>query len=147
MLERRRTSGLVSPKGPIVLTLVSLLQCYFSMALHLKRPRQMLLSRIIQSRVFHLTPLYLRIDVGNRRRRAALDPALDSSEASPHIPAGPKKDYSLKEGQTFTISIPSRNKPTAGNSLLGATSTSSSTTSDGSAFPLLPPPPSATKRH
>ncbi|KAF8911049.1 hypothetical protein CPB84DRAFT_1763227 [Gymnopilus junonius] len=82
-----------------------------------------------------------------KRRRATLNPTSDSSEDSPHIPAGPKKDYSLKEGQTFTISIPGRNKPAASTSLLGVTNTSSSTTSGGSSFPLLPPPPGASKRH
>ncbi|PPQ66449.1 hypothetical protein CVT26_011207 [Gymnopilus dilepis] len=81
-----------------------------------------------------------------KRRRAALNPPSESSETSPHIPAGPKKDYSLKEGQTFTISIPGRNKGTTNNSLLGNANASSSSTSGGPAFPLLPPPPSAPKR-
>jgi hypothetical protein len=40
-----------------------------------------------------------------RREKARLNPASSSDETteSPHIPAGPKKDYSLKEGQTFSI--------------------------------------------
>ncbi|KAH9970405.1 hypothetical protein BGW80DRAFT_1330455 [Lactifluus volemus] len=40
-----------------------------------------------------------------------MNPSLQSMEQdslSPHIPPGPKRDYSLKEGETFTISIPGR---------------------------------------
>jgi len=80
-----------------------------------------------------------------KRHKAALNPLTsDSNEPSPHIPAGPKKDYSLKEGQTFSISIPGRAKETTANSLLG--STASTTTSTSSTVPLLPPPPSSTRR-
>lgn len=59
----------------------------------------------------------------------------------------PKKDYTLKEGQTFSISIPGRNKPSSSNNsnLLGS-DTSSSSSSSSSGFPLLPPPPSSRKR-
>lgn len=80
-----------------------------------------------------------------RRHKAALNPITSSDEPSPHIPTGPRKDYSLKEGQTFSISIPGRVKVTAGNSLLGSTS-QSTTTSTSSAVPLLPPPPSTKRR-
>ncbi|KAG1756338.1 uncharacterized protein EDB91DRAFT_1241419 [Suillus paluster] len=82
-----------------------------------------------------------------RRLKAALSPPSPSEETlSPHIPVGPKKDYSLKEGQTFSISIPGKSGKlsTPGTSLLG-----SSTQSDGSsggAVPLLPPPPSSGRR-
>jgi len=89
-----------------------------------------------------------------KRRKAALNPIADSDEPSPHIPAGPKKDYSLKEGQTFSISIPGRASKAATASapttnLLGDLSSLSSgttTSSSSGGFPLLPPPPSSNRR-
>ncbi|KAF9482812.1 adaptin ear-binding coat-associated protein 1 NECAP-1 [Pholiota conissans] len=82
-----------------------------------------------------------------KRRRATLNPPVDVDEVSPHAPAGPKKDYTLKEGQTFSINIPGRAKTTGGTDLLGSsTSTSASTSSTSGGIPLLPPPPSANKR-
>lgn len=57
---------------------------------------------------------------------------------------GPKKDYTLKDGQTFTIAIPGRNKPTpvagTNNDIFGS-SGASDTSSPGGPVPLLPPPP------
>ncbi len=85
----------------------------------------------------------------SRRHRAALHPPHTDAEEvpSPHVPAGPKKDYSLKEGETFTIAIPGRSKPVSSDTnLLGSTTQSSSQTSAGGAFPLLPPPPSSKRR-
>ncbi|KAH9483956.1 Adaptin ear-binding coat-associated protein 2 [Psilocybe cubensis] len=82
----------------------------------------------------------------SKRKKAALNPPSETSlGSSPHIPAGPKKDYSLKEGQTFSISIPGRPKPNSSSNLLG-NSASSSTSSSGTSIPLLPPPPSANKK-
>ncbi|TDL24928.1 adaptin ear-binding coat-associated protein 1 NECAP-1 [Rickenella mellea] len=79
-----------------------------------------------------------------KRYTASLEPPSPAEDKqSPHIPAGPKKDYSLKDGQTFSISIPGRTKPTGGNNLLG--SSGSSSTGGGGGVPLLPPPPSAAK--
>jgi len=66
------------------------------------------------------------------------------------MPTGPKKDYSLREGQTFSIAIPGRAKAALGGNLFGLeTGSSESKTMSGGGgggFPLLPPPPSASKR-
>jgi adaptin ear-binding coat-associated protein 1/2 len=75
-------------------------------------------------------------------------PAEDVNNPSPHIPPGPKKDYSLKDDQTFTISIPGRgSKSESGSNLLGLGGSASGSLNKGSAteggaVPLLPPPPS-----
>ncbi|WWC67279.1 uncharacterized protein I206_101187 [Kwoniella pini CBS 10737] len=69
----------------------------------------------------------------------------DTNLSEPSKPVAPPKDYSLKEGQTFKINIPGREKkPTT------STSTSSSSSSSGGGgeglFSLPPPPPPGRKR-
>ncbi|TFK54650.1 adaptin ear-binding coat-associated protein 1 NECAP-1 [Heliocybe sulcata] len=83
-----------------------------------------------------------------KRYKAKLNPPSPTEESTPHVSSGPKKDYSLKEGQTFSINIPGRNRShgSSGESLLGSSSASSSASSLGGGVPLLPPPPSAPKR-
>ncbi|KAF8275275.1 hypothetical protein EI94DRAFT_1793884 [Lactarius quietus] len=90
-----------------------------------------------------------------KRWKACMNPPLstvDEATLSPHIPPGPKKDYSLKEGQTFSISIPGRSgKLEDGLNVMGPGKTSDASlamepVSGGSAIPLLPPPPSVSKR-
>jgi len=76
-----------------------------------------------------------------KRWKAAKNPTAEPS-SDPQKPLGPKVDYSLKEDQTFKISIPGRSggstsKPSS--SLLGS--------SGGAGIPLLPPPPSAPRRN
>jgi len=83
-----------------------------------------------------------------KRWRARMNPTDTSSDSpSPHVPAGPKKDYTLKEGQTFSISIPGRAKASNATStnLLGG-SAQNMGSSGGLGVPLLPPPPSAPKK-
>ncbi|KAF8623554.1 hypothetical protein AX15_006325 [Amanita polypyramis BW_CC] len=75
-----------------------------------------------------------------KRFRAKQNPALQADQTTPQSTA-PKKDFSLKEGQTFSIKLPGRSA--ADKSLLGAKS-SANTSSGG--VPLLPPPPGAKKR-
>jgi hypothetical protein len=80
-------------------------------------------------------------------------PAEEEDNPSPHILPGPKKDYSLKDDQTFIISIPGRGgKSESGMALLGSKGPLSdhdigSDAGTSGAFPLLPPPPSAPKKH
>ncbi|PWN37584.1 adaptin ear-binding coat-associated protein 1 NECAP-1 [Meira miltonrushii] len=62
-----------------------------------------------------------------------------TNEPSPHIPAGPKQDYSLKEGQTFSIQIPGSH---AGRKIRDQTNSGSSGLSGFGGGSLLPPPPS-----
>lgn len=95
-----------------------------------------------------LTPHALpMLPIFHRRRKAALagpsDPSSDSTEPSPHLPAGPRKDYSLKEGETFSIKIPGAGRKIprsggGGGSLLGG----GGGAGGGGGFPILPPPPS-----
>jgi len=59
--------------------------------------------------------------------------------------SAPKVDYSLKEGQTFKISIPG-GKAGASTSRSSASASSTSSSSTTAAIPLLPPPPGARKR-
>ncbi|KAN0077127.1 Protein of unknown function (DUF1681) domain containing protein [Tylopilus felleus] len=79
-----------------------------------------------------------------KRAKAALNPpspTLVTDMSSPHIPPGSKRDYSLKEGQTFSISIPGKSSnKSGGTSLLGTSGTGNTASSSGS-IPLLPPPP------
>ncbi|KAJ3854994.1 hypothetical protein EV368DRAFT_72559 [Lentinula lateritia] len=86
-----------------------------------------------------------------KRWRASQNPSEPSEnevKPSPHIPAGPKKDFSLKEGQTFSIAIPGKKKAATETStdLLGTSSASSVSGTLGGGFPLLPPPPSSGTR-
>ncbi|KAI0780619.1 adaptin ear-binding coat-associated protein 1 NECAP-1 [Trametes elegans] len=87
-----------------------------------------------------------------KRWRAMKNPEAQADQPSPHVPAGPKKDYTLKEGQTFSISIPGRAKASSplpsssGPNLLGGSSGKSGASAGGGIPALLPPPPSAPRR-
>ncbi len=84
----------------------------------------------------------------HRRQKAAAsrgtnpetdDGALIDEGPSPHLPSGPKKDFSLKEGETFAIKIPGG----GGRKITSSSSSSSNTFGAGfGGAPLLPPPPS-----
>ncbi|KAI0747448.1 adaptin ear-binding coat-associated protein 1 NECAP-1 [Irpex lacteus] len=94
-----------------------------------------------------------------KRWRALQNPTTpDTDSSSPHVPAGPKKDYSLKDGQTFSISIPGRTAKTSFNQSTSATSdllgggagggggSGGGGGGGGVGVPLLPPPPPGAPR-
>ncbi|EGN95646.1 hypothetical protein SERLA73DRAFT_142488 [Serpula lacrymans var. lacrymans S7.3] len=82
-----------------------------------------------------------------KRYKASLNPPSPASEtSSPHVPTGPKKDYSLKEGQTFSISIPGRSHKSASGANLFGSASGGSGSAGGGGIPLLPPPPSAPRK-
>lgn len=68
-------------------------------------------------------------------------PDTEIDTPSPHLPAGPKKDYSLKDGQTFSIKIPGKSAQSGVASDLFGSGSSNASGGGGGAFPLLPPPP------
>ncbi|KAJ3997290.1 adaptin ear-binding coat-associated protein 1 [Lentinula boryana] len=83
-----------------------------------------------------------------RASQNSSEPIEGEDKPSPHIPAGPKKDFSLKEGQTFSIAIPGKKKAATETStdLFGTSSASSVSGASGGGVPLLPPPPSSGTR-
>ena len=98
-----------------------------------------------------LALLFITLNFGLYRRfKARLNPPSPTTDSSksPHLPEGPKKDYSLKDGQTFSIAIPGRNRTTniAGGLFSDTAAKTETSSSSGSAVPLLPPPPSSRQR-
>ena len=91
------------------------------------------------------TPVFWLWDLSRCRRwKVGINPPeADADKPSPHLPAGPKKDYSLKDNQTFSISIPGKTKNTQSSGVadLFGSGSSNSGGGGGGAFPLLPPPP------
>jgi hypothetical protein len=93
----------------------------------------------------------VQIDGNHQFRRffVSQDPLTPSEEKAPAPYEGPKKDYSLKEGQTFKISIPGKAREDENqiNNLLGSTPAVLPKPSGGlgGGVPLLPPPPSSKK--
>ncbi|EPQ27933.1 uncharacterized protein PFL1_04677 [Pseudozyma flocculosa PF-1] len=91
-----------------------------------------------------------------KRQKSLLDPRSSSSadsssspssaaEPSPHLPSGPKRDFSLKQGQTISVKIPgggSGRKIAGGGGGGGTGSGTGPSLLGGGGGPLLPPPPS-----
>lgn len=80
-------------------------------------------------------------------KRSSNPSSTDATSSEPAKPAAPPKDYSLKEGQTFTIKIPGRDGKKVGKegggsaNLLGSDKPAAGGASGGGLFSLPPPPP------
>ncbi|EJD53141.1 adaptin ear-binding coat-associated protein 1 NECAP-1 [Auricularia subglabra TFB-10046 SS5] len=87
-------------------------------------------------------------DYDKRQARQNTPAEKETTGPSPHIPGGVAKDFTLKEGQTFSVRIPGKTPglPTttksAASDLLGG----GGSAGGGAGIPLLPPPPSAPRR-
>ncbi|GFZ44574.1 hypothetical protein JCM24511_02298 [Saitozyma sp. JCM 24511] len=83
-------------------------------------------------------------------KRSAAPASAPGASSEPSKPAAPPKDYSLKEGQTFKINLPGREKKAgsaSGGSLLGAGGGAGGGGGGGGGlFSLPPPPPPGRKR-
>ncbi|KZV96195.1 adaptin ear-binding coat-associated protein 1 NECAP-1 [Exidia glandulosa HHB12029] len=88
-------------------------------------------------------------DYDNRtRRQARLDAPAEAPATgpSPHLPGGAAKDFTLKEGQTFTVHIPGKTPGLPSSKSSGASTSLLGGESASAGIPLLPPPPSAPRR-
>ncbi|KAL7010101.1 hypothetical protein EMMF5_000120 [Cystobasidiomycetes sp. EMM_F5] len=82
-------------------------------------------------------------DWQKQQRAPKFDPSdstsATSSSKSPHIPDGPKRDFTLKAGETISVKLGSGAGPSV-------TTKKSSSSNAGGPIPLLAPPPSAPKK-
>ncbi|WWC57628.1 uncharacterized protein I303_100160 [Kwoniella dejecticola CBS 10117] len=85
-------------------------------------------------------------------KRSSNSSSTSANPSEPAKPIAPPKDYSLKEGQTFKISIPGRDRDREKKSNTPSSTASSSSSSistgagGGGLFSLPPPPPPGRKR-
>lgn len=80
-----------------------------------------------------------------RQRNASKREEVDQGP-SPHIPSGPRRDFSLKEGQTISISFGGGSKSSSSSQSSQKKSSSSAANSDALVPPLLPPPPPPSRK-
>jgi len=82
-------------------------------------------------------------DWTKRQRNSSKREEVDQGP-SPHIPSGPKRDFSLKEGQTISISFGRASKSSSSQS--SQKKPAGSAASDALVPPLLPPPPPPSRK-
>ncbi|KAH9816715.1 adaptin ear-binding coat-associated protein 1 NECAP-1 [Melampsora americana] len=70
-----------------------------------------------------------------KRQKFTTQSTVHESTSSPHLPSGPKRDFSLKEGQTISICLGGRSSPKK------KSTSSDPPSSTNGPLPFLPPPP------